>query len=81
MSGKNRRTSAAVALVSDTHGYLDPRIAREIAGCDYAIHAGDIGCAAVLNAMRPRSRVIACGNKRYRGKLAEGGNRNTEESP
>lgn len=43
-----------VAIVSDTHGVLDARIAACVARCDYAVHAGDVGCAAVLDALRPR---------------------------
>jgi putative phosphoesterase len=45
----------SVALVSDTHGYLDPRIAEVVADCDIALHGGDIGNAAVLAALAPRS--------------------------
>lgn len=48
-----------VALLSDTHGELDPRVADAVAACDYALHAGDVGAAAVLRALRPRRRVIA----------------------
>ena len=49
-----------VALLSDTHGVLDARIAARVADCDYAVHAGDIGNSAVLNALRPRTcQVIA----------------------
>ncbi|MEK7322419.1 MAG: metallophosphoesterase family protein [Pseudomonadota bacterium] len=48
-----------IALLSDTHGDLDPRVAAVVAGCDYALHAGDVGAAAVLHALQPRRRVIA----------------------
>jgi putative phosphoesterase len=47
-----------VAIVSDTHGVLDPRIAAEVSRCDYAVHGGDIGSAAVLEALRPRTRTV-----------------------
>lgn len=43
-----------VAIVSDTHGVLDARIAEYVSHCDYAVHAGDVGNAAVLAALRPR---------------------------
>lgn len=43
-----------VALVSDTHGALDARIAEYVRHCDYAVHAGDVGNAAVLAALHPR---------------------------
>ena len=49
-----------VALLSDTHGYVDPRIAALVARCDLAVHAGDVGGLAVLRALRPRlGRVVA----------------------
>lgn len=40
--------SCKVAVVSDTHGALAPGILEVIRGCDYAVHAGDIGSASVL---------------------------------
>ena len=43
-----------IAILSDTHGELDARIAKQVARCDYAVHAGDVGNAAVLAALRPR---------------------------
>jgi predicted phosphodiesterase len=53
-----------VAIVSDTHGKLDPRVAAAVARHDCVIHAGDIGCAAVLNELSTRLdvRVAVRGN-------------------
>lgn len=49
-----------VAIVSDTHGFLDARIERVIHACDFAVHAGDILGAHVLRAIRPRrEKVVA----------------------
>jgi putative phosphoesterase len=48
-----------VGIVSDTHGHLDERIADVIRDCDYAIHAGDIMGAHILNKLQPRRSVIA----------------------
>lgn len=50
--------TVSVAIISDTHGHLDPRIAEIIRDCDYAIHAGDICGANVLAAMQPKSSVV-----------------------
>ncbi len=47
-----------VALLSDTHGHVDPRVVEVVADCDYAVHAGDVGSATVLKAIRPRQRVM-----------------------
>jgi putative phosphoesterase len=51
--------SVTVGILSDTHGYLDQRIAEVITNCDYAIHAGDIMGAHVLEQLQPRQSVIA----------------------
>jgi len=32
-----------LGLISDTHGYLDPRVEKIFAGVDHILHAGDIG--------------------------------------
>jgi putative phosphoesterase len=63
-----------VAIVSDTHGCLDPRIAEVVADCDLAVHAGDIGCAAVLGGLNPRGgRLLAVtGNNDVPPKWPEG---------
>lgn len=51
--------TVTVGILSDTHGYLDQRIAEVIRDCDYAIHAGDIMGAHVLEQLQPRKSVIA----------------------
>lgn len=59
-----------IALVSDTHDFVDPRIV-EIAGmCDFVVHAGDIGNREVLNRLRPRGGRVAAvsGNNDTAGK-------------
>ena len=48
-----------IAIVSDTHGQLDERIAALVRDCDYAVHAGDILGAGVLAALQPRRSVVA----------------------
>ena len=37
-----------VAVISDTHGLLRPEARAFLVGCDYIIHGGDVGCAAIL---------------------------------
>ena len=55
-----QQKSVTVAIISDTHDFLHPQIAELIRQCDIALHAGDIGCGDVLDAMQPRSgQVIA----------------------
>ena len=47
-----------VAILSDTHGHLDERVASLVADCDYAVHAGDIGARGVLDDLKPRRAVV-----------------------
>ena len=52
-----------IGILSDTHGYWDPRYARHFAACDEIWHAGDIGTTEVaerLNDIAPLRAV--CGN-------------------
>lgn len=65
-------TPLKVALLADTHGFLDPRVAEVVAECDIAVHAGDIGGADILFALNPRQEVIAIrGNNDDAGHWAE----------
>jgi putative phosphoesterase len=40
---------ARIGLLSDTHGWLDPRLQDHFAGCDEIWHAGDIGTPEVAD--------------------------------
>lgn len=40
-----------IALLSDTHGFLDPALPKYIAGCDQVWHAGDIGTLEVCESL------------------------------
>jgi putative phosphoesterase len=56
----HRSIGLRVAIVADTHGLLDERVTAEVAACALAIHAGDVGCQAVLDALQnSASEVIA----------------------
>ncbi len=37
-----------IGLISDTHGYLDPRVPEIFAGVEHILHAGDIGYASII---------------------------------
>ncbi|MGE0383761.1 MAG: metallophosphoesterase [Gammaproteobacteria bacterium] len=57
---RNRANSPLrVLLVSDTHGCVDSRIVALAADCEYAVHAGDVGSAAVLDALVARRGCVA----------------------
>jgi putative phosphoesterase len=48
-----------IGVVSDTHGYLDPRLIAAFEGVDLILHAGDVGSEAVLEGLRAIARVYA----------------------
>jgi putative phosphoesterase len=59
-----------VLLLADTHGVLDARIAELAQDCALAVHAGDVGGSAVLDALTAAAgRVLAVrGNNDVPGK-------------
>ena len=40
-----------IGIISDTHGWLDPRALDALAGLDAILHAGDIGARAIVDAL------------------------------
>lgn len=52
--------STRVALLADTHGFLDPRVERIARTASIVIHAGDVGARAILESLgADGARVIA----------------------
>lgn len=50
-----------LGLISDTHGFLDPKLTRIFRGVDYILHAGDIGpdyLIAQLESIAPVTAVL-----------------------
>jgi putative phosphoesterase len=41
-----------IGVIADTHGYVDPRLDEAFRGVDAIVHAGDVGGAHVLDALR-----------------------------
>ena len=48
-----------LGVISDTHGWLDPRAVEHFAGVAAILHAGDIGAAGVIEALREIAPVYA----------------------
>jgi len=48
-----------IALLSDTHNYLDPEIFKYFDSCDQIWHAGDAGTISVLDKLSEIKPVIA----------------------
>ena len=52
-------STISVGILSDSHGFLDPRIAEAVNQCDHIVHAGDIFNAHVLSQLKPKKELIA----------------------
>ena len=48
-----------VGVVSDTHGYLNPRLPELLEGVDLILHAGDICGSHVITALEEIAHVVA----------------------
>lgn len=48
-----------IGVVSDTHGYFDPRLPELLAGAEAIIHAGDVGSQEVLDELGQIAKVYA----------------------
>lgn len=48
-----------IGLLSDTHGFLDPRIPKLFEGADHILHAGDIGFASIILELESIAPVTA----------------------
>lgn len=48
-----------IGVVSDTHGYLDPRALPLLEGVSLIFHAGDIGNQSIIDRLRDIAPVVA----------------------
>jgi len=48
-----------IGLISDTHGYLDPKVFKHFKECDQLWHAGDIGSMDVLERLQEFKSTLA----------------------
>ena len=48
-----------ITVISDTHGYIDPKLPALLAGVDAILHGGDVGSKDVLAELRSIARVYA----------------------
>jgi putative phosphoesterase len=57
-----------IGVISDTHGLLRPAAIEALSGVDHILHAGDVGDASILDALRSVAPVTA-----IRGNIDVGG--------
>jgi putative phosphoesterase len=55
----NAKSELRIGVISDTHGLLRAEARAFLAGCDYIIHGGDVGGAAILEDLEALAPVIA----------------------
>jgi len=48
-----------IGVVSDTHGFFDPRLVEVLEGVEVILHGGDVGSLAVLDELRQIATVHA----------------------
>ena len=61
-----------LGVLSDTHGLLRPEVLTKLEGCDAIFHAGDVGDATILDALRAIAPTYAVrGNVDRTGPTAE----------
>jgi putative phosphoesterase len=61
-----------IGVISDTHGLLRPEALAALTGVDHILHTGDVGDAAILDALRRIAPVTAIrGNVDTHGPCAE----------
>ena len=61
-----------IGVISDTHGYLDPRVLEIFAGVAHIIHAGDVVDPAILSELRRIAPLTAVAGNLDKGELAAG---------
>ncbi len=48
-----------IALLSDTHNYLDPKLLKYFDSCDQIWHAGDVGTISIMDELAKIKPVVA----------------------
>lgn len=48
-----------IGVISDTHNFLDPKIAEQFAGVGHILHAGDVGNATIISELETIAPVTA----------------------
>ena len=56
---ESRFTFMKIGVISDTHGYLDPKALKWFAGVEHILHAGDIGSDGIVVSLETVAPVTA----------------------
>lgn len=64
-------TDSIIGVVADTHGLIRPAALDALSGADHIVHAGDVGCCDVLEALARIAPVTAVRGNNDSGVWAE----------
>lgn len=71
-AASKRMALIRIGLVSDTHGLLRPEALAFLRGCDHIVHGGDIGDAAILEALAQLAPLTVVRGNNDQGDWASG---------
>ena len=71
MKNQPKSIEKVIGVISDTHGLLRPEAAEALRGVDLILHAGDVGSAEVLDALKGIAPVVAVRGNNDKGAWAE----------
>lgn len=71
MTADTQTSPTRVGIISDTHGVVRKEAVAALEGVSLIIHAGDIGCPEVLEALRQIAPVVAVRGNVDKGEWAE----------
>jgi uncharacterized protein len=63
-------TSKVIGVISDTHGLIRPEALEALSGVELILHAGDVGKASVLDALRGIAPVVTVRGNNDKGTWA-----------
>jgi uncharacterized protein len=67
----NRKVMFRIGLISDTHGLLRPEATTFLRGCDFIVHAGDIGSPDILKELSELAPVTVVRGNNDKGTWAD----------
>lgn len=52
MASRTKEEKITIGVLSDTHGLLREGVVRQLRGCDYILHGGDINTREIINRLQ-----------------------------
>jgi putative phosphoesterase len=71
VKNESKIVEQVIGVISDTHGILRPEAVEALRGVELILHAGDVGSAEVLDALKGIAPVVAVRGNNDKGAWAE----------